>query len=111
MLVVKRIFRYLKDTLSLGLWYPKGFSFALHAYSDANFDGCKIDRKSTSSTCQFLGNMLISWFSKKQHNVALSIVEVEYVAAGSCCASIVDEITNRRFWNNHWITFLSNVTN
>ena len=53
LLAVKRIFRYLKDTFSLGLWYPKGFSFALHAYSDADFGGCKIDRKSTSDTCQF----------------------------------------------------------
>ena len=49
----------------LGLWYPKGSSFAFHAYSDADFGWCKIDRKSTSSTCQFLGNMLISWVSKK----------------------------------------------
>ena len=89
MLVVKRIFRYLKDTPSLGLWYPKGSSFALHAYSDADFGGCKIDRKSTSNTCQFLGNMLISWFSKKQHSVALSTIEVEYIAVGSCCAQVL----------------------
>ena len=60
LLAIKRIFRYLKDTSSLGLWYPKGSSFALHAYSDTDFGGCKIDRKSTFGTCQFLGNMLIS---------------------------------------------------
>ena len=47
LIVVKRIFRYLKDTPSLGLWYPKGSSLALHAYSNADFGGCKIDRNST----------------------------------------------------------------
>ena len=84
LLAIKRIFRYLNDTPSLGLWYSKGSSFALHAYSDADFGGCKLDRKSTSGTCQFLGNMLISWFSKKQHSVALSTTEAKYVVAGSC---------------------------
>ena len=86
LLAVKRIFRYLNDTPSLGLWYSKGSSSALHAYSDIDFGGCKLDRKNTSGTCQFLGNMLISWFSKKQHSVALSTTEAEYVAVGSCCA-------------------------
>ena len=89
MLVVKRIFRYLKDTLSLGLWYPKGSSFALHAYSDTDFGGCKLDRKSTFGTCQFLGNMLISWFFKKQHSVVLSTIEAQYIATGSCCAQVL----------------------
>ncbi|KAK8674550.1 hypothetical protein V6N13_032660 [Hibiscus sabdariffa] len=72
---IKRIFRYLQDTPSLGLWYPRDSTFDLHAYSDADYGGCKIDRKSTSGTCQFLGNMLISWFSKKQNSVALSTTE------------------------------------
>ena len=60
-------------------------SLRQHAYSDFDFDGCKLDRKNASGTCQFLRNMLISWFSKKQHSVALSTTEAEYVAAGSCC--------------------------
>ena len=81
---VKKNFRYLKDKPNLGLWYSKGSSFALHAYSDADFGGCKLDRKSTFNTFQILGNMLISWFFKKQHSVALSTIEAEYVAAGSC---------------------------
>ena len=89
MLAVKRIFRYFKDAPSLGLWYPKGSSFALHAYSDADFGGCKIDRKRTFGTCQFFGNMLISWFSKKQHSVALSTTKVEYIATDSCCAQVL----------------------
>ncbi|KAK8985024.1 hypothetical protein V6N11_082643 [Hibiscus sabdariffa] len=86
---VKRIFRYLKDTPSLGLWYPRDSTFDLHAYSNADYGGCKIDRKSTSGTCQFLGNVLISWFSKKQNSVALSTTEAEYISAGSCCAQVL----------------------
>ncbi|KAK8625938.1 hypothetical protein V6N13_057093 [Hibiscus sabdariffa] len=86
---VKRIFRYLLDTPNLGLWYPRDSTFDLHAYSNADYGGCKIDRKSTSSTCQFLGNMLISWFSKKQNSVALSTTEAEYISAGSCCAQVL----------------------
>ncbi|GAV63441.1 hypothetical protein CFOL_v3_06959 [Cephalotus follicularis] len=73
----KRIFKYLAYTPSLGLWYPRNSSFDLHTYPDADFGGYKVDRKSTSDTCQFLGNMLISWFSKKQNSVALSTTEAE----------------------------------
>jgi hypothetical protein len=63
--VVKRIMRYLVLTSNLGLWYPKGSRFELLGYSDADYARCKVDRKSTSGTCQFLGWSLISWFSKK----------------------------------------------
>ncbi|KAK8943222.1 hypothetical protein KSP39_PZI009457 [Platanthera zijinensis] len=58
-------------------------------YSDADFAGCREDRKSTTGTCQFLGGRLISWSSKKQTSVAISTVESEYVAAGSCCAQLL----------------------
>nr|GEZ21923.1 hypothetical protein [Tanacetum cinerariifolium] len=57
---VKRIFRYLKDKLHLGLWYPKGLPFDLVAYSDSDYDGASLDRKSTTGGCQFLGCRLIS---------------------------------------------------
>ncbi|GMI75421.1 hypothetical protein HRI_001211400 [Hibiscus trionum] len=89
LIAVKRIFRYLRDTPCLGLWYPRVSTFNLHAYSDADYGGCKIDRKSTSGTCQFLGSMLISWFSKKQNSVALSTTEAEYISLGSCCAQVL----------------------
>ncbi|XP_019179616.1 PREDICTED: uncharacterized protein LOC109174842 [Ipomoea nil] len=84
-----KILRYLKGTQSVGLWYPKEGSFDLVGYSDADFAGCRIDRKSTSGTCQFLGGRLVSWFSKKQHSIATSTAEAEYIAAGSCCAQIL----------------------
>jgi hypothetical protein len=84
--VVRRIMRYLVLTPNQGLWYPKGSHFEPLGYSDADYARCKVDRKSTSGTCQFLGQSLVSWSSKKQNSVALSTAEVEYVAVGSCCA-------------------------
>uniref|UniRef100_I1QWR4 Reverse transcriptase Ty1/copia-type domain-containing protein n=1 Tax=Oryza glaberrima TaxID=4538 RepID=I1QWR4_ORYGL len=86
---VKRILRYLVHTPNLGLWYPKGARFDLIGYADADYAGCKVDRKSTSGTCQFLGRSLVSWSSKKQNSVALSTAEAEYVSAGSCCAQLL----------------------
>ena len=55
---VKRILRYLMDTPNFGLWYPQGTSFDLVGYSDADWAGCKMDRKSTSGTYQFLVGLL-----------------------------------------------------
>ncbi|KAH9688106.1 Integrase catalytic domain-containing protein [Citrus sinensis] len=81
MLAVKRIFRYLIGTIYLGLWYPRGTHIDLTCYSDVDFAGYKVDRKSTSGTCHFLGHSLVSWFSKKQNSVALSTTEAEYIAA------------------------------
>jgi hypothetical protein len=86
---IKRILRYLKHTPSIGLWYPKGARFQLVGYSDSDYACCKIDRKSTSRGCHWLGRSLVSWSSKKQNSVALSIVEAEYIAAGACCAQIL----------------------
>jgi hypothetical protein len=58
---VKRIIRYLVLTPNLGLWYPKGSHFDLIGYSNMDYVGCKVDRKSTSGTCQFLGWSLVYW--------------------------------------------------
>jgi hypothetical protein len=63
--VVKRIMRYLVLTPNLGLWYPNGSRFELLGYYDANYAGCKVDRKSTFGIGQFLGRSLVSWSSKK----------------------------------------------
>ena len=86
---VKRIIRYLLGTMNIGLQYPKNSTSNLIEYSDSDFAGSKTDRKSTSGTCHFIGSTLVSWHSKKQNNVALSIVEAEYISAGSCCAQII----------------------
>jgi hypothetical protein len=86
---MKRIMRYLVYTPKFGLWYPKGSTFDLIEYSDADWAGCKIDRKSKLGTCQFLGRSLVSWASKKQNSVALSTAEAEYIAAGHCCAQLL----------------------
>jgi hypothetical protein len=86
---VKRILRYLVYTPKFGLWYPKGSTFDLIGYSDADWARCKIDRKSTSGTCQFLGRSLVSWASKKQNSVALSTAKAEYIVAGHCYAQLL----------------------
>ncbi|KAK2972739.1 hypothetical protein RJ640_019387 [Escallonia rubra] len=90
LIAVKRILRYLKGTHDLGLWFPRNTSFFdLIGYSDADYAGCKTERKSTSGGCQFLGHSLVSWSSKKQNSVALSTTEAEYMAVGACCAQIL----------------------
>jgi hypothetical protein len=86
---VKRIMRYLVHTPTFGLWYPRGSTFDLIGYSDTDWAGCKIDSKSTSGTCQFLGRSLVSWASKKQNSVALSTAKAEYIVAGHCCAQLL----------------------
>ncbi|GJT10295.1 ribonuclease H-like domain-containing protein [Tanacetum coccineum] len=69
----------------LGLWYPKDSPFDLVAYTDSDYAGASLDRKSTTGGCQFLRCRLISWQCKKQIVVANSTIEAEYVAASSCC--------------------------
>ncbi|GJY69165.1 putative ribonuclease H-like domain-containing protein [Tanacetum coccineum] len=90
LLAVKRIFRYLKGKPSLGLWYSKDSPLELIAYTDSDYAGATLDRKSTTGGCQFLGNRLISWQCKKQTIVATSTTEAEYVAARSAEASTDD---------------------
>ncbi|GJV21554.1 hypothetical protein Tco_1370574 [Tanacetum coccineum] len=86
---VKRIFRYLKGQPKLGLWYPKDSPFDLEAYSDSDYAGASLDRKSTTGGCQFLGSRLISWQCKKQTIVANSTTETKYVDAANCCGQVL----------------------
>ncbi|GKE23331.1 putative ribonuclease H-like domain-containing protein [Tanacetum coccineum] len=86
---VKRIFRYLKGKPTLGLWYPKDSPMDLIAYSDSDYAGASIDRKSTTGGCQFLGSRLVSWQCKKQTIVANSTTEAEYIAASHCCGQVL----------------------
>ncbi|GJQ88898.1 retrovirus-related pol polyprotein from transposon TNT 1-94 [Tanacetum coccineum] len=86
---VKRIFRYLKRTINMGLWYPKDSCFELTAFSDADHVGCLDTRKSTSGGIQFLGEKSVSWMSKKQDCTAMSSAEAEYVALSVSCAQVM----------------------
>ncbi|GJU24524.1 retrovirus-related pol polyprotein from transposon TNT 1-94 [Tanacetum coccineum] len=82
---VKRIFRYIKGTTHLGLWYPKGTDIETVVYADSDHAGDYVDRKSTSGICTFVGCCLTSWFSKKQTALAISTTEAEYVSAEKAC--------------------------
>ncbi|CAM8978671.1 unnamed protein product [Rhodiola kirilowii] len=86
---VKRILRYLKGTDTLCLWYPRNGDLRLVGYTDANFVGSKVDRKSTSGMAQFFGTCLVSWDSKKQNSVALSTAEADYITAAACCSHLL----------------------
>nr|GEU91155.1 retrovirus-related Pol polyprotein from transposon TNT 1-94 [Tanacetum cinerariifolium] len=86
---VKRIFRYLRCTVNMGLWYLKGSSFELTSFSDADHAGCIDSRKSTFGGIQFLGDKLVSWMSKKQNFTAMSSAEAEYMALSASCAQVI----------------------
>nr|GEX91519.1 uncharacterized mitochondrial protein AtMg00810-like [Tanacetum cinerariifolium] len=89
---VKRIFRYLKNTINMGLWYPKDTVFNLTAFSYSDHAGYLDTRKSTSGAIQFLGgDKLVSWSSKKQDctSISLAKAEAEYVSLYPCCAQVL----------------------
>nr|ABB46679.2 retrotransposon protein, putative, unclassified [Oryza sativa Japonica Group] len=96
---IKRIMRYLNHTLEFGIWYSTSSSICLSGYSDTDFGGCRIDRKSTSGICHFLGTSLIAWSSRKQSSVAQSTSESEYVAAASCCSQILWLLSTLKYYS------------
>ena len=81
--------RYLKETLDYGLRYASSGEIKLHGYTNSDWGGSAKDRKSTSGCCFSLGSGMISWFSRKQTSVALSMTESEYIAACSACSEVV----------------------
>ncbi|GKC72504.1 hypothetical protein Tco_1118387 [Tanacetum coccineum] len=86
---IKRIFRYLKGTIHMGLWYPNDSGFTLRAFADADYVGCQDTKRSTSGSAQFHGDKLGSWPSKKQKSTDISTTEAEYIALSGCCAQIL----------------------
>jgi hypothetical protein len=88
-LVVKRIFRYLKGTLDFDLWYSRSKDFTLTSYIDVDWERSIDDNKSTIGEAFFLGNCLVSWLRKKQNSISLSIEEVEYIAATTCFTQVL----------------------
>nr|GEU99488.1 uncharacterized mitochondrial protein AtMg00810-like [Tanacetum cinerariifolium] len=86
---VKRIFRYLKGTINIGLWYSKDTGMSLTVYADADHTGCEDTRRSTSGCAQFFGDKLVSWSSNKQKSIMISSTKAEYIALSGCCAQIL----------------------
>nr|GEX48972.1 retrovirus-related Pol polyprotein from transposon TNT 1-94 [Tanacetum cinerariifolium] len=86
---VKWIFRYLRHSYNMGLWYLKDSGFELIAYSDMDHAGCKDDCKNTSGGLEFLGGKLVSWSSKKQDCTVMSTAEAKYVSIFACCAQVI----------------------
>jgi hypothetical protein len=74
LVVFTRIFKYLKGTMTYGLWYPKNQNFQLTAYSNADWANCVDERKSTSGGAFFLDDSLVAWISKKQGSIPLSTI-------------------------------------
>ncbi|GJS08068.1 hypothetical protein Tco_0364864 [Tanacetum coccineum] len=87
--MVKQIFRYLKETINMGLLYSKDTGMSMTAYADADHAGCLDTRHSTPGSAQFLGDKLVRWSSKKQKCTAISSTEAEYIALSGCCAQIL----------------------
>ncbi|GJV22178.1 hypothetical protein Tco_1371198 [Tanacetum coccineum] len=102
--VVKRIFRYLKNTINMGLWYPKDTSFELTAFLDLDQAGCLDSRKSTSGGIQFLGgDKLVSWPSKKQDCTSMSSAEAEYASIAISCNPVQHSRTKHIDVKYHFI--------
>nr|GFB46088.1 retrovirus-related Pol polyprotein from transposon TNT 1-94 [Tanacetum cinerariifolium] len=79
-----------KDTIHMGLWYPKDIGFELTDFSDSDYAGCLDSRKSTYGGIQFLGgDKLVSWSSKKQDCTSMSSAEAEYVSLSACCTQVL----------------------
>jgi len=85
----KRILKYLKRKINVGLWYPGNSKISLSGFSYSDYAGCKLDKKSTSGTCHLLGSSLISWNSKNQAYMSLSTTKAEDIAVGHGCAQII----------------------
>ncbi|GJX87112.1 hypothetical protein Tco_0339126 [Tanacetum coccineum] len=94
---VKRIFRYIRGTSHLGLWYPKGTGIETIVYADFDHVGVYIDRKSTSGICTFMRCCLTSWFAKKQMALTIFMTEAEYVSRREgMSTSTMDETSSHR---------------
>jgi hypothetical protein len=92
--MVRRILRYVKGTINVGLHFTSNTTLDLFAFSDADWAGCHTTRRSTTGYCTFLGGNIISWCAKKQHTVSRSSTEAEYRAMANTAAKLT------------WLTFL-----
>jgi histone deacetylase 1/2 len=88
-IVAKRILRYVKDTLKLGITFRKSSSTFLSVFSDADWAGCLDDRCSTGGFAIFVGPNLVSWSARKQATVSRSSTEAEYKALANATAELI----------------------
>jgi hypothetical protein len=86
---VKRILRYLKNTISPGLLLTRSRVSTLEAFSDADLAGCPDDRKSIGGYCVYLGSNLISWSFEKHHTVSRSSTEFEYKSVANTTVELL----------------------
>nr|GEY03929.1 ribonuclease H-like domain-containing protein [Tanacetum cinerariifolium] len=75
---LKRILHYVRGTLDYDLQLHVSFTTQLSAYTDADWAGCSVTRRSTSGYCVFLGDNLLSWSAKRQVTLSRSSAEAEY---------------------------------
>jgi hypothetical protein len=87
--VGKHVLRYLRGTSEYGLWYRKTNEVKLHGFMDADWAGSPTDKKSTSGGIFSIGSIVLSWYSRKQISVALSLVEAEYMAASQAACEAI----------------------
>ena len=97
LIATKHILRYLKGIVDYGLKYEANQKINLECYVDSDWAGSAIDRKSTLGCFFNMGSGVISWFSRKQSCVALSIAEAEYVIA---CSPSCEAVWLRKLLSN-----------
>ena len=85
----KHVMRYLKGNLDYGLRYASNGEIKLYGFTESDWEGSDKDRKRTSGCCFSLESGMISWFSRKKTNIALSTTEAEYIATCSSCSEAV----------------------
>lgn len=73
-----KLLKHIKRTPRQGIFFHATSKLEFTAYSDASWASCPDTRRSTIGFCVFLGNFLISWKSKEQHNISWSSAESEY---------------------------------
>ncbi|XP_004292800.1 PREDICTED: uncharacterized mitochondrial protein AtMg00810-like [Fragaria vesca subsp. vesca] len=87
--IVKRLLRYLKGSVGRGILMKQNGNTDIMGYTDTDWAGNSLDRKSTTGFCTFVGGNLVSWRSKKQTVVSRSSAEAEYRAMASTACELI----------------------
>ena len=88
-ITAKHVLRYVRGTITYGLRYTSSSGVLLSGFSDSNWVGSAVDRKSTYGYCFSMGSAMISWSSRKEGSIAQSTAEAEYIAASDACKETV----------------------